>query len=516
MGRNRTGTLATDPNATDSTLAALAADGDVGAFEELYRRHAQAAWRVAQSVIRNREDAADAVAEAFTRVLKALPAGRLRDNANFRSYLLTSTRNAALDVHRRTGRVRPTGDSAVFDSPSGDLPSDSAEDKADMAMVLAAFTNLPERWRSVLWLTEVEGIPAREAATMLGVSANGVAQLAVRARAGLRERFLQAHLADRGVEAQCLATVERLGAYVAGALSPRDLAKVDQHLAGCETCRERLAELEDLGSSLRRIILPFPLGLAALALGKFGAEAAILATAGGAAGAAAGNSTPAWLLKAQRPLAVASAGLIAAGIVGIGVVGQPDDILRPGGSSRRTTPPADLAAPAVTFVPAGAFSAGGSGGGTGSGSGSGGGSRSGSGFSGSAGTTAGAGGNGSSGSSNTDGSAGEELERSLPDDNDDGKESGNGGGGGTTTTTTPPNTTSPPTTTAPQPTAQLTVTANGAGGATLAAGTGPGSCTTIKVGPVPALCTTQPPSSDKPVVIETDGTLPGEKTVPIG
>ncbi|MBW3669666.1 MAG: sigma-70 family RNA polymerase sigma factor [Actinobacteria bacterium] len=504
MGRNRTGTLATDPAATDGTLAALAADGDVAAFEELYRRHAQAAWRVAQSVTRNREDAADAVAEAFTRVLKALPAGRLRDNANFRSYLLTSARNAALDVHRRTGRVRPTGDSAVFDSPSGNTPSDTAEDKADIAMVAAAFSNLPERWRSVLWLTEVEGIPAREAATMLGVSANGVAQLAVRARAGLRERFLQAHLAGHGVEARCSPTVERLGAYVAGALAPRDLAKVDQHLAGCETCRERLADLEDLGSSLRRIVLPFPLGLAALALGKFEAQAAAaLAAATGAAAAGSSSGTPTWLLKAQRPLAVASAGLIAAGIVGIGVVGQPDDILRPGGF-RRTPPPADLAAPAVSFVPAGSFSSPSATGTVGTGS---------SGVSGSTGGATGAGDDGASTTAFDDASPNEERERSLPDDT-----GGNGGNGTTTTTTPPTNTTSTPPTTAPEPKAQLTVTVNGgsAGSATVAAGTGDGSCTAIKVGPVHPSCTTPPPSSDKTVVIETDGSLlgeTGEKTV---
>ncbi|HEX9970370.1 MAG TPA: sigma-70 family RNA polymerase sigma factor, partial [Acidimicrobiales bacterium] len=289
MGRNRTGALAADPAATDGVLAALAADGDVPAFEELYRRHAQAAWRVAQAVTRNAEDASDAVAEAFTRVLKALPAGRLRDNANFRSYLLTSTRNAALDVHRRTGRVKSTDDDTVFDSASGDVPSDAAIDKADLAMVAAAFSNLPERWRSVLWLTEVEGIPAREAAGMLGVSANGVAQLAVRARAGLRERFLQAHVGERGIKAECRTTVDRLGAYVAGALAPRDLAKVDQHLAGCADCRTRLAELEELGSSLRRIVIPIPLGLGALVVGKAtAASAATAATTAAAVGTKAG------------------------------------------------------------------------------------------------------------------------------------------------------------------------------------------------------------------------------------
>src|SRR5437879_12479882 len=53
---------------TDAELAARAAANHVGAFEELYRRHSGAAWRVAQAVTGNREDAADAVAGAFTRV----------------------------------------------------------------------------------------------------------------------------------------------------------------------------------------------------------------------------------------------------------------------------------------------------------------------------------------------------------------------------------------------------------------------------------------------------------------
>jgi RNA polymerase sigma factor (sigma-70 family) len=361
-----------DRTAGDAVLATQATAGSLAAFEELYRRHAQAAWRVAQSVTRNPDDAADAVSEAFAKVLKAVATGRLTEAERFRSYLLTASRNAALDVARRTGRVRPTDEARALDGPAsgGATASDAVVDGFDQQMVASAFDSLPERWRSVLWLTEVEGIPAREAAGLLGVSANGVAQLAVRARAGLRERFLQAHLRS-DVDAGCRYTVEHLGAYVAGGLSPRDIAKVDQHLAACDECRARKEELEDLGSSLRRIVLPFPLGLAALSLGKWKATAAVGA---GAAGLA--KDTPAWLLKAQRPLAVASVAMFAAGIVGVGVVGQTGLTPRDG-RSRSDVPQQTVAAPTVNFTPAAAVSAGFGGGAGGSGTG-------GSGFSGAA------------------------------------------------------------------------------------------------------------------------------------
>src|SRR5687768_1843419 len=96
LGRGLAAADVTPP--TDGELVGLAAAGDAEAFEELYRRHVQAAWRVAQAVTGNRDDAADAVAEAFTKVLQVLPAGRLGTGEQFRPYLMTATRNAGIDV----------------------------------------------------------------------------------------------------------------------------------------------------------------------------------------------------------------------------------------------------------------------------------------------------------------------------------------------------------------------------------------------------------------------------------
>ncbi|HZU72043.1 MAG TPA: sigma-70 family RNA polymerase sigma factor [Acidimicrobiales bacterium] len=294
---------------TDADLAEAAASGDSTAFDELYRRHAETAWRVAYAVTGNREDASDAVAEAFTRIFTALAAGRLTDLGGFRPYLMATARNASIDVLRRSGRIHLVDDVASDETSATAGPSDRLMDRLDASLVASAFRSLPERWRSVLWLTEVEGMAPAEAAGLLGLSANGTAQLAVRARAGLRQRYLQAHLRS-DVQNGCRFTVEHLGAYVGGGLAPRDLAKVDQHLAGCEECRQRLAELEDLSTSLRRIVVPLPLALGALAWRHWKLAAARPAR------------TPVLPEGPRRALLGASVGVMGLGILGATLMGQ--------------------------------------------------------------------------------------------------------------------------------------------------------------------------------------------------
>ena len=253
----------------DSDLARRASTGDGDAFEELYRRHVAAAWGAAQAATSNAHDAADAVAEAFTRMLTALAGGRLAPDVPFRPYLLVTTRNVAIDQHRRASRSDALPASLVLTLPApGAGPGEQILDRADADFVGAAFRGLPERYRTVLWLTEVEGMSASEVGARLGVTANNASQLAHRARAGLRERFLQAHLQHRPAP-DCVSTVAQLGAYVAGRLTPKSVAAIDQHLAGCEDCTARLAQLTDVGGSLRAIALPIPAGLGAAALARY-------------------------------------------------------------------------------------------------------------------------------------------------------------------------------------------------------------------------------------------------------
>jgi DNA-directed RNA polymerase specialized sigma24 family protein len=102
---------------SDATLVRAAAANDEAALAELYRRHAPAAERVARSVATNSEDAADAVAEAFTRVFTALTSGRV-GTLDFRSYVVAATRNVAIDNLRRSDRVGPSGDLVPSSAPN--------------------------------------------------------------------------------------------------------------------------------------------------------------------------------------------------------------------------------------------------------------------------------------------------------------------------------------------------------------------------------------------------------------
>src|SRR5204862_514218 len=77
--------------------------------------------------------------------------------------------------------------------------------------------------------------PAAEVGPLLGLAPNAVAALAYRAREGLRQAYLQAHLQLPPPDA-CRETITKLGAYVRDGLSARDRRKVDEHLKQCERC----------------------------------------------------------------------------------------------------------------------------------------------------------------------------------------------------------------------------------------------------------------------------------------
>jgi len=169
----------------------------------LYVEHAPAARGLALSMVPP-DVADDIVAEAFARVLAAIRAGGGPDHA-FRPYLLAAVRNLANDWIAARRRVTVIGDmgeepgdrSAPLISGFSRDAATEAEDRAEARLIVRAFSRLPERWRTVLWHLEVEGKSPADVAPTFGLSSNGVSALAVRAREGLRQAYLQEHIRDR-------------------------------------------------------------------------------------------------------------------------------------------------------------------------------------------------------------------------------------------------------------------------------------------------------------------------------
>lgn len=271
----------------DRALVDQARHGDRAAFDELYRRLAPGTWRFALAVSRDPAVAAGAVVAAFASTLGA-PPGTAAD-VPVRAQLLASARHAAFDPALRTIAV---GVQTAPESP-----------------VREAFAELPERWRSALWLVVAERLSSHEAGPALGVPAAAVTPLTVRAHAGLGEHVIDAY-ADAVEDKGCQHAADRLIDYEAGRLTAREAARVRRHLDGCSPCRGAVAVLDDLTPALRQLALPLPIGLAAVTDAHWRSA---LVPAGGPLGLTwpNGRPVPAWV---ERTAAGAAAAVIALGI----------------------------------------------------------------------------------------------------------------------------------------------------------------------------------------------------------
>jgi RNA polymerase sigma factor (sigma-70 family) len=183
---------------TDAELSAAVRSGCTDAFGDLYRRHLPAARRLAHRLTPSSWEADDLVSEAFARVLDTLRCGGGPDAA-FRAYLLTTLRNARYDQTRRDRRLEFSAEMAEYDP--GVPFRDVALEQHEAAQVARAYARLPERWRLVLWHTEICGESPAELAAEYGTSPNCVSALAYRARVGLRQAYRQVNSDSR--EALC-------------------------------------------------------------------------------------------------------------------------------------------------------------------------------------------------------------------------------------------------------------------------------------------------------------------------
>ena len=245
---------------SDAELISRVRNGDLEAYGELYARHHHAAERMARQLV-PANDADDLASDAFAKVLDALRGGGGPD-VSFRAYLLTTVRRVHVDRIRSGKKVQTTDDIASYEREPETF-DDPTVTGFESGAAAKAFASLPERWQAVLWHTEVEGEKPAAIAPLLGLTANGVSALAYRAREGLRQAYLQQHLADVAGD-RCRWTTERLGAYVRGGLTKRENRNVREHMDDCAKCTAVYLELVEVNSALPALLAPALLGTAGI------------------------------------------------------------------------------------------------------------------------------------------------------------------------------------------------------------------------------------------------------------
>ncbi|MBI4263716.1 MAG: RNA polymerase sigma factor [Acidobacteria bacterium] len=174
-------------SSADLALAERCRDGDAGAFEELYRRHAGRLYSLAVRMTGSAQDAEDLLQEIFVHVHRKL--GGFRGESTLGTWLYRIAMNHCLD-HLR-------GRQAKMGRATGSLEVDRvAEPAGPMSAAMAvisrldlerAIARLPEGCRAAFLLHDVEGLEHHEVAQVLGVSVGTSKSQVHRARMKLRE-----------------------------------------------------------------------------------------------------------------------------------------------------------------------------------------------------------------------------------------------------------------------------------------------------------------------------------------
>jgi RNA polymerase sigma-70 factor (ECF subfamily) len=148
----------------DRVLAEAVLDGgDEGAFRELYERHTPRLYMLALRLMGGSEpDAEDVVQETWIRACEGLD--RFRWDSAFSTWLRRIGVNVAVDSLRRRGRDLAGTGNPDLDTPASSLPLD---ERIDLEGAIEA---LPDGYRQVVVLHDVEGMTHREIAELLNVT----------------------------------------------------------------------------------------------------------------------------------------------------------------------------------------------------------------------------------------------------------------------------------------------------------------------------------------------------------
>ena len=187
---------------SDEELVRRIREGDTALFEVLMRRYNTRLYRVARSILRDDAEAEDVMQQAYVNAFMHLD--QFADRAKFATWLTRIAVYEALARTRRAKREATVAENRDAEGtfmdrlPAPDRTPEAAAYGRELGSLLeSAVATLPETFRSVFVLRDVEGMSTGETAEVLGINEATVKTRLLRARAALR-RHLTAQI---GVEA---------------------------------------------------------------------------------------------------------------------------------------------------------------------------------------------------------------------------------------------------------------------------------------------------------------------------
>ncbi|RMG17823.1 MAG: sigma-70 family RNA polymerase sigma factor [Planctomycetota bacterium] len=166
---SQTRSVSQDDRSIDAALVLRARDGDDDAFRELVERYQQRVFWVARGLLGNDEDARDAAQDAFVRVHRALD--RFDTTMRFYTWLYQIVVNRCIDKLRRRSKRQAASLDAVGEVAGEEANHGEALEREELRQrVLRVLDRLPPKYKTVMVLSDLEGIGAKEIAEITGTT----------------------------------------------------------------------------------------------------------------------------------------------------------------------------------------------------------------------------------------------------------------------------------------------------------------------------------------------------------
>jgi RNA polymerase sigma-70 factor (ECF subfamily) len=170
--------------------------GETDLFYELVRPCARAVFLAALGIVNNEADAEECAQEAILKAFRNL--SRFRGKSKFSTWLIQITINEArMRVRKRRSHLyesideqQPTGQGDYIPKDFADwreIPLEALESKHLRLAIREAFERLPEKYRSVFILRDIQQLSIDETATVLGITTANVKTRLSRARLQMRD-----------------------------------------------------------------------------------------------------------------------------------------------------------------------------------------------------------------------------------------------------------------------------------------------------------------------------------------
>jgi RNA polymerase sigma-70 factor (ECF subfamily) len=175
---------------SDESLMCAVKEGSHQAFSILVRRHSDRFFRMAYRLCSKTQTAEDLVQDAFLKIWKNPSLWKEGKGAKFTTWFYRILLNQHIDAMRAQKAVNVADEHLVRFADDRIKPDENVIQMEEQAMIEAAINALPERQRMALNLCFYEGITNAQAADVMGINIKAVESLLMRAKAGVRDYFL--------------------------------------------------------------------------------------------------------------------------------------------------------------------------------------------------------------------------------------------------------------------------------------------------------------------------------------